>query len=543
MPDPSPSHVPDEILNRSLRSEHPPFLQTPLVATIAAIYLDRIGFVETIDSALAPDPDEWQMSPGNLARAIVLFPFIQYFHRRLPYYDLDSYYGWVDMDLLFTSTARPEWLTPDAFTSMLDSLHAAGPERLFTTLALRAYTAFSIPFDPAIYGETATFILWGAFEDADDEESGPARVMLSFACDPTGIPLAATTCYGSEADCIRDPTTLHTLAEQNPFIYIADSKIATARNLLGLQEAGLRFAARYPAGLDRKAATRTIQDAYESDAWLPVDMGREEPDTYEVQEFIRVVGDSKAEFRVLVFRSSNLREKFESRISASREEVLSILADITAREFTHESDALRAIKGARWRLRTHRLWTVDLTAGAGGSGWVIRAGDPELNRDLYRTELQKAETIVLITNTPAEELPAQEILRLATEPKTKKDSFTILEDPIAVDPAFLENPGRVDAFVALLAYTHLIQRLIRRLVHRNLDAMPEPPRLDASSRSLARPGLMRILQTLFAYKLITHQGRRRFQEISQTSRTNLPIWLKLLEIDPGTAPGPAHHLR
>lgn len=500
----------------------------PLDAVVAALYLDRIGFVETIDSALLLDPDQWQVSPGNLAKAIVLFPFIQYFHQRLPCYDLDNYYSRVDMDLLFTSTVRSEWLTPDALYSMLDSLHAAGPERLFTTLALRAYTAFSIPFDPTIYGEVATFILWGAYEDTD-----PVRAVLSFACDPSGIPLAATTCYGSEADCIRDPTTIHALAEQNPFIYIADPKIATARNLLGLQEAGLRFAARYPAGLDRKTATRTIRDAYESDAWIPVDMGREEPDTYEVQEFIRVVGDNKTEFRLLIFRSSNLREKFESKIITSREEVLSILAGITAREFAHESDAIQVIEEVRERLRTHRFWAVDLIAGAGGAGWVIRAGDPELNHDLYRTELQKAETIVLITNTLAKELPAKEILRLATESKTKKDPFTVLKSPIAVDPACLKKPGRVDAFMALLAYTHLIQRLIRTLVRRNLDAMPEPPCLDIGGHSFARPGLMRILQTISYYNIVTRNGKRQFQETSPTDQANLAIWSTLLGIDAG----------
>lgn len=500
--------------------------RTPLIAIVAASYLDRIGFVETIDSALTPDPDQWQVSPGNLAKALVILPFIQYFHQRLPFYDINIYYKQVDMDLLFTPEVRPEWLTPEAFASMLDGLHAAGAGRLFTTLALRVYNAFPIPFDPAIRGETTPFVLWGAFEDG---EGGPVRVVLGLACDPSGIPLAATTCYGSEADCIRDPAAIQALAEQNPFTYIADPKMATASNLQGLQEAGFRFAARYPAGLGRKTATRAIRDAYESDAWLQVDINREEPDNYEVQEFTRAIGDGGAEYRLLVFRSSRLRERFESKVSASREEVLSILAGITAKEFARESDAKQALE----RLRTHRLWMVDLTVEARAPAWIIRAGDPELNQDLYRKELQKAESFVLITNAPAEEMPAQEILRLATEPKIKKDPFSILKHTIAVEPAYLEKPGRSDAFVILFAYTHLIQMLIRVLVRRNLDAMPEPPDLDPVARSSARPGLMRISQILDSYTIITHAGKRSFRETSPKYEENLPIWLTLLDFNVG----------
>ncbi|MGB4364174.1 MAG: hypothetical protein WBJ06_02020, partial [Candidatus Methanoculleus thermohydrogenotrophicum] len=65
----------------------------------------------------------------------------------------------MDMALLFTPEVRPEWLTRDACSCLLDRLFAAGCEHLFTSLALRVYTAFSIPFHPVLHGDTTSISL------------------------------------------------------------------------------------------------------------------------------------------------------------------------------------------------------------------------------------------------------------------------------------------------------------------------------------------------------------------------------------------------
>jgi len=41
--------------------------QTPLVAIIVALFLDRLNFVGFINSDVLWDEKQWQLSPGNLA--------------------------------------------------------------------------------------------------------------------------------------------------------------------------------------------------------------------------------------------------------------------------------------------------------------------------------------------------------------------------------------------------------------------------------------------------------------------------------------------
>ena len=42
--------------------------QTPLVAIVVALFLDRLNFVSFINSVVRWDEKQWQVSPGNLAK-------------------------------------------------------------------------------------------------------------------------------------------------------------------------------------------------------------------------------------------------------------------------------------------------------------------------------------------------------------------------------------------------------------------------------------------------------------------------------------------
>jgi len=46
------------------------------------------------------------------------------------------------MSLLFRDRVKPEWLTRDAFSCLLDRVYEAGCEQLFTNIALKVYSVF-----------------------------------------------------------------------------------------------------------------------------------------------------------------------------------------------------------------------------------------------------------------------------------------------------------------------------------------------------------------------------------------------------------------
>ena len=559
MPASRRSHSLTRIFQQIAGKKHIVASQTPLIAIVAASFLDRIEFVETIDAALDRDPDRWRVSPGNLAKGIVLLPFI-HSGPRLPILNVSECYQGMDMELLFTSEVRPEWLTRDALACMLDGLSAAGCEHLFTSLALRVYTAFSIPLYPVLHGEATPISLYGVYEEVEssplsapaacreERRRDPVTVTLGQACDPHGIPLITTVHGGDEADSAWSADVIRTLAELNPFprtdvTAIADPKLATAQNIRTLQKKGFRFVTRCPASFGKKVAARVTLAAYEADAWIPVgscrDTGEDTLEACDVQEFAKATDDGIS-CRFLVFRDNCQRHKFEADLTKKREEFVAVLKEVAGREFVREPDARQALEEARKRLRRYSPWEADLaieTAVTGkdsrAAGWAIRAGDPQLQQEVYLAELHGAESFVLMTNVSGEDLPAREALCLYMGQKVVRDNFSVIRRPAMVDTLYLEKPGRIAALGTLLSATLLIQMVIRVLVRRNLDALPEPPGLDHGCKPLIRPGLKKILRFIGYYSIITTGGERRFWCISSSHEKNLEIWLRLLELDKG----------
>jgi len=265
--------------------------------------------------------------------------------------------------------------------------------------------------------------------------------------------------------------------------------------------------------------------------------------TYDVQVFTRAV-DGGISCRFLVLRSSHRRNEFETGVQAKQREFEAFLNEVTGRRFACEPDAQRAMEEARKRLRSHPLRTATLTLdtvvteknprGRPGKNprpntvvteWIIRAGTPRRNEGICLADLRRAESFVLMTNVPAKTAPGREVLRLYKEQKTVEDNFSVIKRPMMVDTLSLKKPKRIAALVTLLAFSLLIQVVIRVLVRRNLDAMATPPGLDHGCKPLVRPGLKKILRFLGHHFIITSGGDRRFWCISPDHQKNLVIWL------------------
>ncbi len=560
------------LIQQTAEKRHLVASQTPLTATVVASFLDRIEFVETLNTALTWDQSQWRVSPGNLGKAIVLLPFI-YSGSRLPIYSIFEHYQGMDMALLFTPEVRPEWLTRDAFSCFFDRLFAAGCEHLFTSLALRVYTAFDIPFYPVLHGDTTSISLYGAYEGSEDtpppapticrghskeKRNDLVQIMLGQVCDPHGIPLLTTIRDGNEADCTWNTAIIQRLAELDPLsrtdvTYIADAKLATAPNLRKLLESGFQFVTRCPASFSKKIAARVTKAAYEAGAWMPIGSYREDDgdnlETYDVQEFTKTTDDGIS-CRFLVFQGNHRRDEFETDLVKNREELGAMIEGVTKKRYACETDAQRALEEARKSLCKHRLWKVDLTLetlvtekkprGRPGKNprpmitvteWAIRAGEPQLQQKVYLAERRKAESFVVMTNVSEEQTPAREVLRLYKEQKRVEDNFSVIKRPTMVDTLYLKKPERITALVTLLAVSLLIQVVIRVLVRRNLDALSEPPGLDHGCKPLIRPGLKKILRFIGYYSIVTIAGERWFRCISPDHEKNLGIWLRLLEFE------------
>lgn len=546
--------------------------QTPLLALIVATFLDRLGFVPFINSVVTWDQKQWQVSPGNLAKALIITPFLC-IGARIPLYSIHENYQSVDMSLLFEDHVEPEWLTRDAFASLLDRIYDAGCENIFTQIALKVYDTFKIPYNAVFHGDTSTIVLYGEYPDTapdNDGEAVPAyghskdgrpnlkQVVLGMVTDKLGIPLLVTVRSGNQNDSKWNRAIIDSLADllktaTSKVTYIADSKLTTAPNILKLIRKGFSFVSVCPANFEKKLAERCIRTAYEKNEWCNIGTYRE-PRTirlveYEVQESQESVCGTIC--RLLVFRSTKTKNDAVKALEKEKNAILELVKTSTKKEFSCEADALKEIAALEKSLK-NRIWTVacslvtkDIALEKRSVGrppknakpvpkttvWMIDAGDLIVRQERYDLMRWKHESFVLITNVTEEHTSAIEILRLYKEQKTVEDNFSVMKRPAMVDTLFLKTPKRIVALITLLSFALLIQVIIRVLVQRNLDAMDEKPGIDHNGKPLARIGLKKILRFLGYYTVISEDGEQECICKTKVHRQHLKTWLHLLEVD------------
>ena len=546
--------------------------QTPLLALIVATFLDRLGFVPFINSVVTWDQKQWRVSPGNLAKALIITPFIC-IGARIPLYSIHENYQSVDMSLLFEDPVKPEWLTRDAFACLLDRIYDAGCENIFTQIALKVYDTFKIPFNAVFHGDTTTFVLYGEYPDTDPDNDGEAvpafghskdgrpnlkQVVLGMVTDKLGIPLLVTVRSGNQNDSKWNRAIIDSLSDllktaTSKVTYIADSKLTTGPNITKLIRNGFSFVSVCPANFEKKLAERCVRTAYQKNEWINIGTYRE-PRTirlveYEVQEWRESV--CGAICRLLVFRSTQTKKDAVKKLEKEKKDVLDLVTASTTKEFSCEADALKEIAALEKNLR-NRVWTVacslvtkDLELEKRPVGrppknakplpkttvWMIDAGDLIVRQDLYDLMRWKHESFVLITNVTEDHTSAIEILRLYKEQKTVEDNFSVMKRPSMVDTLFLKTPKRIVALITLLSFALLIQVIIRVLVQRNLDAMDEKPGIDHNGKPLARIGLKKIMRFLGYYTVISEEGEQECICKTKVHRPHLKTWLHLLEVD------------
>ena len=546
---------------------------TPFIAIVVALLLNRLNFVSFLNSVIRWDETQWKVSPGNLAKAIVLTPFLS-IGARVPIYAIHETFESVDMSVLFEDTVKPEWLTRDAFACLLDRVYEAGCEKLFTNIALKVYSTFNIPFKTIFHGDTTTITLFGKYEVNRSDQDGAAtpdygyskngkpnlkQVLLGMVSDSFGIPLLITVRDGNQNDSKWNNAIIDSLADlvknaKNGVTYIADSKLTTAPNIKKLILNSIRFVTVCPANFEKKLSERVIRSAYQNDKWTNIGTYRE-PRTiklaeYEVQEFLESVYGSVC--RLLVFRSNETKKDATKKLNNEKNGVQALIKVSTSKEFSCEADARKEIAALEKSLK-NRVWmakftltTKEIEKEKRGRGrpsknakpvpiitiWMILASDLVVRQEKYNLLLWRTESFVLFTNVIVKEMSSIEILRIYKEQKTVEDNFSVLKRVAMVDTLFLKLPRRIVALITLLSFALLVQVIIRILVQRNLDAMEEKPGIDHDGKPIERIGLKKIIRFLGYYTIVSDEGGKRYYHCkTKKHRPHFDTWLKLLEIE------------
>lgn len=543
-------------------------LVLPFVLLLANKFLNMIGFTDFIDRSVQWDPKHWTVSPGNLAKAVVLVTFLQI---RAPLYKIKSSFIGMDTEALFGEGVKPEHLNDDAIARALDRISDAKPEGLFSTLCLSLYSKFSIPFT-RLHSDTTSISFYGAYEPTEDTKEDDLKIVNGYNKDNRpeckqvvlgkivnehGIAVASSTMNGNTSDIEWNQKALQLVKETfgerlHEVTYIADSKLInlpTFKQLMDPQSK-IRFISRCPTNFHNKVANKVIQKAYHNNEWI--DAGKlgqgKKACTHKIQEFSENIDGYI--IRLIVVQTSAGEDRFEKKLEKQRKEVEKAILVETKKIFACEADALKEWERFKkehkkslfvYAVDVNEVKTEKRLRGNPGKNpkppkvettWQIDAKIDEEDKIAVRKSRQEEECFVLITNVDKSELGGSEILQQYKSQIVVEMQFKLLKEPALASAIFIKTPQRIDALVMLLNISLLIRALIQFTIRKNLkESKEEAPCIGWDRKKLENPTINFVIEAL-QKSYLTKEADGSFSYGFYTQEHNLRVTtiLKLLDI-------------
>ncbi|BBB89886.1 IS1634 family transposase [Methylomusa anaerophila] len=541
--------------------------QTPFAPVVANQYLNQLGFVETINRSVEWDSKQCKVSPGLLAKSVVLSTFAD---TRTPLYRIwKTFYG-TDIAMLFGEGLAAEDFSDDAIARTLDKISAFGTETLFSRISLAGLAAYDVPVD-RLHCDTTSITLAGAYEECEEEDyqglsvchgyskdhrPDLKQVVLGKVVNEHGIPLVSLPLDGNTSDTEFNRLALNILTETygerlEKMVYIADSKLINLPTLKIFTErpTPVQFISRCPDAFYRKLAVRVKRLAFESDGnWVSqgaIGEGKQCAQ-YQTQGFREWVDGSV--YRLIVVKTSAGRERVDKILAKDRNSLEKALALLADRPFACEADARKA---AQLFDQEHKNscyeweWNLDSTTVEKRSrGNPGKTPKPPITETTWRVQGKifrektdkcdllryKDESFVLITNVAEEAMSDREVLRQYKEQHRVEVQFRTLKEPALAAQIFLKKPGRIDALLMLLSVALLIRGLMQFRVRQQLAGYSQTPRIGMNRAKLTQPTAEMLLILFKSYVLIREGPDYRCECQSNEDLKAFPIWMDLLGI-------------
>ena len=537
--------------------------QTPMAVKIAHSYLKRLDFCRCINKNVVWDDKQVNLTPGQLALSVVLGTFCS---NRYPLSRISQQFAPMNTELLFGDGVKFTDFTDDAIARTLDKIHEAGTEKLYSQLALSAFTTFEIPLGN-LHADTSTHSFYGDYDDCEDPDYvGPAvtygyskehrpdlkQIMIGNVVNSDGIPLVHQTIDGNTADCSWNEQVIGELAgllkeRLQDVVYVADAKLVSEPNLRLMRKHQLQFISRVPDNFCAKLAARVKKEAYSADNWR--DFGSMADDgkhaRYEGFSQWRHLGLER--LRLLVVKSSAAREGFTARIQKEREEWQRKIQEIENRDFACEPDAIEAAqiltkqksKGF-FSLAYTPFCTTSHKRPVGNPGknpkppvainaWKVRFEISE-NIAAIQAGEEQAQTFVLVSNIPEEAMDDRTLLWRYKNQHVVEAGFRWLRQPSMASTIFLKRPERIAALMMLIHVALMIRALMQQQARLRVNAMPDAPRIDLNGQKLSNPTADKILVLLTNHAVVTDKGKHYYAHCTDKDLTRLETLMALLGI-------------
>lgn len=479
-------------------------------------------------------------------------------------YRLEEFFFEKDTELLLGSDVEPERFSDYNLGRVLDKIHQTGTQKVFSSIAQNAVTAFDIDAK-RVHFDTTSVSVYGDYDYTDepfnityghskDKRPDLKQFLISLLCVDRNIPILGTTEDGNASDKTLNNELLGGVSKHmarhglgpGAFVYVADSAFVTPDNLKSADQKEVQFLTRLPATY--KECSRAIGEAVVADNWIEIGMLNQTPATAKrpaayYRGFETTVELYERPYRAVVIHSSahdKRRHKRIDRLLVQKRKILeSVCKQLNTKAYYCRADAEAAVD--------------KLNAAAAGSYHQLQC---EINKvakyprgrppkDKPRTpigyEFKLSVTItedlttvtplrleagcfVLLCNISSDDSlwPTKELLKLYKDQSGIEQNFGFLKDPVIVNSIFLKKPHRIEVLGLVLLLSLLIWRLMERCMRQYIESTGSTI-TGWKNRPTKRPTSF-MMTTKFLEILVLRSGSKR-----QLARPLRPVQLEYLQ--------------
>lgn len=506
-------------------------LQVHLIGAhpILQYFLDRITFSRIVNACLGTPPHsvlDHAQTLSVLIRNILLAP--------APLYRIAEWAAPISPDALGLSTLEKNSLNDDRIARSLDALASPRARSLFFRLALRIIKEFELD-TRRVHHDTTPVTFYGQYRNSVSEPRittgynprRPHLKQLVFGVNITAdgaVPISHQVFSGNRTDDTVHRSNLErlrTLLGRDDFIYVADSKLCTRKNLEYIAGYGGKFVTILPRTRAEDQRFREhLRQQGSSVRWrqclvLPNSRRHEPPVVYRTTD--QGPQETTEGYRLIWCKSSQKAELDALARQVRLERAEAQLVDVDARlnrgRLRHRAAIRKKVKLILREFKCRGFLNVTLESKRQVETKYLRRGRPKKGDPVRRIQTQMFHLVIkrdkqalraeactdgvfpLVTNLQPKEASSKKALLIYKYQPYVEKRHALFKSELEVSPVYLKKPHRAVGLVHAVFIAMIVDALIERKLRQEMERFGlEALSILPEGRSSKRPTTARLLE-------------------------------------------------
>jgi len=497
--------------------------KVPLVMALFNRIIKELNLVEIINKSVKWSSEHWNLSPGTLAKFLLLGTC---FDIRTPLMRYDDRFEGIDIEYFSENGDKGGSVNSYNIGEALERIGEADSAAMYEKIVLNAFRQYEIPIN-RMNSDTTTISFYGEYNEGDmdlnaeerdellkiekgynkDGRPDSKQLVVGQITNEHGFPMHMEAMDGGTSDIEwnRNAIEFVTHIREKGFktgIYVADCKLVVDEHITKMNdpENPIPFVSRCPASFSDKLESRMIKRAREEGEWqVAVNISEaKNASEYKIKSFTETL--CGAPMRLVVVNSSTLAQAAEKAYEKSYGDALKQAETIEKGHYMCYADAEKAFNESRpekvlapinYEASIEKQAIEKWPAGRRGKNtkpiiketYHIKINNISKSEPYYAEFMHKESCFVLISNVD-ESVSDIEIVKTYKGQYVVENSFRQLKSPPISVRYLLEESG---------AHRGADDAAAFGVVNSRIGAIPPPRRVSEARRTKPRGGHKRRL--------------------------------------------------